>query len=183
MKSLVLYLSSIVSAFGCVTAFACPEVLNHAVEPLTGGKPQSLCQYEGRVVLVVNTASECGYTGQYDGLQALHKKYAARGLVVLWFPSNAFGGQEPGSNKKIAELCQANFGVTFPVFAKVETIPLRNDPIFAGLIKNTGTEPKWNFHKYLIDRKGTRVESFESSISPQNTALGQRIEALLAQKP
>ena len=142
-----------------------------------------LCQYEGRVVVVVNTASEGGYTGQYDGLQALHKKYAARGLVVLGFPSNAFGGQEPGSNKKIEEFCQANFGVTFPVFAKVESIPLRNDPVFAGLVKRIRVEPKWNFHKYLIDRKGVRVESFESWVEPQSTALVQRIEALLSQKP
>ena len=181
MKPLVFRLLTLVVAFWCATVFACPDVLNHTVEPLTGGKPQSLCQYEGRVVLVINTASECGYTGQYDGLQALYKKYAARGLVVLGFPSNAFGGQEPGSNKKIAEFCQANFGVTFPVFARVETIPLRNDPVFAGLVKSTGAEPKWNFHKYLIDRKGARVESFESGVEPQSTALVQRIEALLAQ--
>ena len=183
MRALVFYLSSVVFAFGCATCFACPALLNHTVEPLTGGKPRSLCQYEGSVVLVVNTASECGFTGQYEGLQALHRKYAARGLVVLGFPSNAFGGQEPSSNKKIAEFCQANFGVTFPVFAKVETMPLRNNPVFAGLVKNTGVEPKWNFHKYLIDRKGTRVESFESGVSPQSAALVQRIEALVAQKP
>jgi glutathione peroxidase len=181
MKLLVFRLLTLVVAFWCAPVFACPDVLNHTVEPLTGGKPQSLCQYEGRLLLVVNTASECGYTSQYDGLQALHKKYAARGLVVLGFPSNAFGGQEPGSNKKIAEFCQANFGVTFPVFAKVETIPLRNDPVFAGLVKSTGAEPKWNFHKYLIDHKGARVESFESGVEPQSTALVQRIEALLAQ--
>lgn len=183
MKPFVLRTLAIASACFSAAAFACPDVLNHSVEPLTGGKPQSLCQYEGRVVLIVNTASECGYTGQYDGLQALHKKYAARGLVVLGFPSNAFGGQEPGNNKKIAEFCQANFGVTFPVFAKVESIPLRNDPVFAGLVKSTRAEPKWNFHKYLIDRKGARVESFESGVEPQSTALVQRIEALLAQKP
>lgn len=185
MKLLTSHLSgalvAIVCAMSSAPAFACPAVLNHTVEPLTGGKAQSLCQYEGRVVLVVNTASECGYTGQYDGLQALHKKYAARGLVVLGFPSNAFGGQEPGSNKNIAEFCQSNYGVTFPVFAKVETIPLRNDPIFAALVKSTGAAPKWNFHKYLIDRKGARVESFESGVEPQSAALVQRIEALLAQ--
>lgn len=175
--------AAFIFAIGAMSVAACPPVLNHVVEPLAGGKPQSLCQYEGRVVLVVNTASECGYTGQYGGLQALHKKYATRGLVVLGFPSNAFGGQEPGSNKKIAEFCQANFGVTFPVFAKVEAIPLRNDPIFASLVKSTGAEPRWNFHKYLIDRKGTRVESFESGVEPQSTAIVQRIEALLAQKP
>lgn len=183
MKSFVFHPPTVVVAFWSAAAFACPPVLNHAIAPLTGGKPQSLCQYEGRVVLVVNTASECGYTGQYDGLQALHKKYAARGLVVLGFPSNAFGGQEPGSNKKIGEFCQANFGVTFPVFAKVEAIPLRNDPIFASLVNSTGAEPKWNFHKYLIDRKGARVESFESGVEPQSTSIVQRIEALLAQKP
>ena len=183
MKSFVFRLSTLAVASWSTAALACPELLNHAVEPLTGGKPQSLCQYEGRVVLIVNTASECGYTGQYNGLQALHKKYAARGLVVLGFPSNAFGAQEPGSNKKIAEFCQANFGVTFPVFAKLDAIPLRNDALFAGLVKRTGTEPKWNFHKYLIDRKGARVESFESGVEPQSAALVQRIEALLAQKP
>jgi glutathione peroxidase len=180
----VIQFAKLVAAGTCAAAwsgcsFACPALLNHTVEPITGGKPQSLCQYEGRVVLVVNTASQCGYTGQYDGLQALHKKYAVRGLVVLGFPSNAFGGQEPGNNKKIAEFCKANFGVTFPVFAKVETIPLRNDPVFAGLVRSTGAEPKWNFHKYLIDRKGTRVESFESDVEPQSAALVQRIEALL----
>lgn len=180
MNLLFTTMSSFAVAIWSSGAFACPDLLNHTVEPLTGGKAQSLCQYEGRVVLVVNTASECGYTGQYEGLQALHKKYAARGLTVLGFPSNAFGGQEPGSNKKIAEFCQANFGVTFPVFAKVDAIPLRKDPLFAGLVKSTGAEPKWNFHKYLIDRKGVRVESFESGVEPQNAALVERIEALLA---
>ena len=181
MKLFFARLSIAVVLFASSAAFACPALLKHSVEPLTGGKAQSLCQYEGRVVLVVNTASECGYTGQYEGLQALHKKYAARGLVVLGFPSNAFGGQEPGSNKNIAEFCQANFGVTFPVFAKVDAVTLRKDPVFAGLVKRTGSEPKWNFHKYLIDRTGSRVESFESGIAPQSAALVQRIEALLAQ--
>ena len=179
-------LLSVVAALSVTTVFAagtCPAVLNHMVEPLIGGKAQSKCQYEGRVVLVVNTASECGYTGQYEGLQALYKKYADRGLVVLGFPSNAFGGQEPGSNKKIAEFCQANFGVTFPVFAKVETIPLSKDPVFASLVAATGAAPKWNFHKYLIDRSGKRVESFESGVEPQNAKFVQRIEALIAQRP
>ncbi len=185
MKLIIRLLS--VLAAGPVTsvlaAGTCPTVLNHTVEPLTGGKARSLCQYEGRVVLVVNTASECGYTGQYEGLQALYKKYADRGLVVLGFPSNAFGGQEPGSNKKIAEFCQANFGVTFPVFAKVEAIPLSKDRVFASLVAATGTAPKWNFHKYLIDRSGKRVESFESGVEPQSAQFVQRIEALIAQRP
>ena len=183
---LVIRLLSLVTAWSATSVFAagtCPDVLNHSVEPLTGGKAQSMCQYEGRVVLVVNTASECGYTGQYEGLQALYKKYANRGLVVLGFPSNAFGGQEPGSNKKIAEFCQANFGVTFPVFAKVETIPLSKDPVFASLVAATGSAPKWNFHKYLIDRSGKRVESFESGVEPQSAQFVQRIEALIAQRP
>jgi len=164
------------------SSFACPSLLDHQVERLTGGKPQSLCQYEGRVVLVVNTASECGYTGQYEGLQALYKRYGDRGLVILGFPSNAFGGQEPGSNQKIAEFCQANFGVSFPLFAKVEVNPITKDPVFARLAAASGKAPKWNFHKYLIDRSGQRVESFESGVEPQSKELVQRIEALLAQR-
>ncbi len=185
MKSIIrlLTLLAVWPATSAFAAGACPALLNHAVEPLTGGKAQSMCQYEGRVVLVVNTASECGYTGQYEGLQALYKKYADRGFVVLGFPSNAFGGQEPGSNKKIAEFCQANFGVTFPVFAKVETMPLSKAPVFAGLVAATGAAPKWNFHKYLIDRSGKRVESFESGVEPQSSQFVQRIEALIAQRP
>ena len=185
MKSLI-HCFALFAALLATTAFAagtCPEVLNHTVEPLTGGKAHSLCQYEGRVVLVVNTASECGYTGQYEGLQALYKKYTDRGLVVLGFPSNAFGGQEPGGNRKIAEFCQANFGVTFPVFAKVETTPLSKDPVFASLVAASGAAPKWNFHKYLIDRAGKRVESFDSGVEPQSGKLVQRIEALIAQRP
>ena len=185
MKQIIHLFSVVValSTASVVAAGTCPAVLNHTVEPLTGGKAQSLCQYEGRVVLVVNTASECGYTGQYEGLQALYKKYADRGLVVLGFPSNAFGGQEPGSNKKIAEFCQANFGVSFPVFAKVEAMPLSKAPIFASLVAATGAAPKWNFHKYLIDRSGKRVESFESAVEPQSAQFGQIIEALIAQRP
>ena len=182
----VILLFSLLAAWSVTSVFAavaCPAVLNHTVEPLTGGKAQSLCQYEGRVVLVVDTASECAYTGQYEGLQALHKKYADRGLVVIGFPSNAFGGQEPGSNKKIAEFCQANFGVTFPVFAKVEARPLSKAPIFASLVAATGAAPKWNFHKYLIDRSGKRVESFDSGVEPQSAQFVQRIEALIAQRP
>lgn len=162
-------------------AATCPPVLDHKVERLTGGKPQSLCQFEGQVVLVVNTASECGYTGQYEGLQALHKRYASRGLAVVGFPSNAFGGQEPASNQKIAEFCQANFGVSFPLFAKIEVNPITRDPVFARLASVSGKAPKWNFHKYLIDRSGKRVESFESGVEPQSAELVQRIEALLAQ--
>ena len=187
MKAFLILHVALVSAFVLIASAsaravdACPAVLNHPVELLTGGKPQSLCQYAGRVVLIVNTASECGYTGQYEGLQALHKKYAAKGLVVLGFPSNTFGGQEPGGNKKIAEFCQANYGVTFPVFGKIEANPLTKDPVFAGLAAASGAAPRWNFHKYLIDRSGKRVESFESAVEPQSAKLTQKIEALLAQ--
>ena len=186
MKAHSIFRPTLFSAFAllasasAVAADTCPAVLNHQVELLTGGKPQTLCQYAGRVVLIVNTASECGYTGQYEGLQALHKKYAAQGLVVLGFPSNAFGGQEPGSNKKIAEFCQANYGVTFPVFGKIEVQPLTKDPVFAGLSAASGAVPRWNFHKYLIDRSGKRVESFESAVEPQSAKLTQKIEVLLA---
>ena len=175
-------MTALLPAFAAAAgANACPALLDHKVERLTGGKPQSLCQFEGQVVLVVNTASECGYTGQYEGLQALHKRYGSRGLAVVGFPSNAFGGQEPGSNQKIAEFCQANFGVSFPLFAKIEVNPITRDPVFGRLASVSGKAPKWNFHKYLIDRSGKRVESFESGVEPQSAELVQRIEALLAQ--
>jgi glutathione peroxidase len=137
---------------------------------------QSLCDYAGKVVLVVNTASQCGYTPQYDGLEALYRKYKARGLVVLGFPSNDFGGQEPGSNKDIAAFCVNQYAIDFPMFAKTE---LRKNPLFADLLKATGQAPRWNFHKYLVDRSGAKVQSFDTRVSPDDPKLVAAIERLL----
>src|SRR5947208_14671245 len=138
---------------------ACPSLLDRNMQTLDE-RSQSLCQYAGKVVLVVNTASQCGYTPQYEGLEALCRKYKGKGLVVLGFPSNDFGGQEPGSNKEIAEFCRLTYGVEFPMFEKVSVKTLKSNPLFAELIAKTGSSPGWNFHKYLIDRAANQVQSF-----------------------
>ena len=135
-------------------AGACPPLLDHEFNRLQTGKPETLCQYQGKVLLIVNTASYCGYTHQYEGLEALYRKYKDRGLVVLGFPSNDFGSQEPGSNHEIAEFCRLTYGVQFPMFEKSSVTSLKTNPLYAELVTRTGTPPKWNFHKYLIDRNG-----------------------------
>jgi len=140
-------------------------------------QPQSLCEYAGKVVMVVNTASECGYTPQYEGLEALYRKYRERGLVVLGFPSNDFGGQEPGANKDIAAFCVNQYAIDFPMFAKTE---LKRNPLYAELARASGAAPRWNFHKYLIDRSGKQVLSFDTRIAPSDPALVAALEKMLA---
>jgi glutathione peroxidase len=154
---------------------ACPALLDRKMDTILE-KPQSLCEYAGKVLLVVNTASECGYTPQYAGLEALYKKYKSKGLVVLGFPSNDFGGQEPGSNKAIAEFCVNQYAIGFPMFAKTE---LKKNPFYADLLKATGASPRWNFHKYLVDRSGRQVQSFDTKVEPNDPRLVAEIEKLL----
>jgi glutathione peroxidase len=154
---------------------ACPALLDRKMDTIHE-KPQSLCEYAGKVVLVVNTASECGYTPQYEGLETLYRKYRERGLVVLGFPANDFGGQEPGSNKEIAAFCVNQYAIDFPMFAKTE---LRKNALFADLAKASGQAPRWNFHKYLIDRSGKQVLSFDTRVAPEDEKLVGAIERLL----
>ena len=161
---------------------ACKSVLDHSFPGLLTGKPQSLCDYAGKVVLVVNTASQCGYTPQYEGLEALYKRFQKRGLVVIGFPSNDFGGQEPGSNKEVAQFCQLNYGVSFPMFEKTMVSGPRANPLYAALAQRGGGAPHWNFHKYLIDRSGNRVLGFDSGTSPADARLVREIERLLAEQ-
>ena len=162
---------------------ACPEVLNYSFNRLPTGKPESLCQYRGKVVLIVNTASYCGYTHQYEGLEALYRKYKSRGLVVVGFPSNDFGGQEPGSNKEIAEFCRLTYGVEFPMFEKSSVTSIKTNPLYAELVARTGQSPQWNFHKYLVDRDGKQIASFDTRVEPDNGELIGAVERLLAVKP
>ena len=157
---------------------ACPTLLDRNMQTLDE-RSQSLCQYAGKVVLVVNTASQCGYTPQYDGLEALYRKYKAKGLVVLGFPSNDFGGQEPGSNKEISTFCVNQYAIDFPMFAKTD---LKSNPLYRDLGKATGQAPKWNFHKYLVDRSGRRAQSFPSAVEPEDPKLVAAIEKLLEEK-
>jgi glutathione peroxidase len=143
------------------------------------GTEQSLSAWAGKVVLIVNTASQCGYTGQYKGLEELHAKYGARGFVVAGFPSNDFGGQEPGSSEEIATFCKSKYGVTFPMFEKVSIKGSSPAPIFAVLAEAKGA-PKWNFHKYLVDKKGRSVEAWPSSVEPSSAEIAAAIERELA---
>jgi glutathione peroxidase len=160
------------------SAASCPAVLKHTFKRLQDEAPQDLCQYAGKVVLVVNTASYCGFTPQYQGLEALYAKYAARGLVVLGFPSNDFK-QESEDAKKIADLCYNTYGVKFPMFASTVVTGANANPLYAELIKATGNQPKWNFNKYLIDRDGKVLDYFPSKVTPQDPALVSKIEQAL----
>jgi glutathione peroxidase len=170
-----LCLFSLLLGFFLPAMAACPPLLDRSFDTLDE-KPRSLCEYAGKVVLVVNTASQCGYTPQYEGLEALYRKYRARGLVVLGFPSNDFGGQEPGSNKDIASFCVNQYAVDFPVFAKTQ---LKKNPLYADLTKASGKAPQWNFHKYLVDRDGKQVVSFDTRVEPDDPKLVATIERLL----
>jgi glutathione peroxidase len=158
---------------------ACPPILDHKFANLLD-EPISLCQFGGKVVLMVNTASECGYTPQYDGLEKLYRRYRDKGFVVLGFPANDFGGQEPGSNQQIAQFCQVNYGITFPVFAKTSVVGSNANPLYRQLASRTGQPPKWNFHKYLIDKSGRQITAFESAVEPEDRRLTAQIEKLLA---
>ncbi|HXU99958.1 MAG TPA: glutathione peroxidase [Caulobacteraceae bacterium] len=146
------------------------------------GQPAPLSDYRGRVLLIVNTASKCGFTPQYTGLEALHRKYSERGLTVLGFPCNQFGAQEPGDAAEIASFCSSTYGVTFPMMKKVEVNGERPHPLYAWLKKQKKgvlgtTSIKWNFTKFLIDRSGAVVARFGPSTDPK--ALESTIEALL----
>lgn len=157
----------------------CPATLQHTFPRLQDEKPQSLCQYSGKVALVVNTASYCGFTPQYKGLEALYGKYKDRGLVVLGFPSNDFS-QESGSNKDIAEFCESTFGVKFPMFGKSSVRGRDANPLFRQLAEKTGRQPLWNFHKYLIGRDGAVIASYTSLTDPTDRTLLRDIEKQLA---
>ena len=143
------------------------------------GESGNLCEHAGKVLLVVNTASFCGYTPQYKGLQALHERYRSKGLVILGFPSNDFGKQEPGSNKEIADFCESTFGVKFPMFAKSSVRGAEANALFKELAQASGTTPKWNFYKYLISREGKVVESYSSMTSPDDRAFVRDVEKQL----
>jgi glutathione peroxidase len=149
------------------------------------GKPASLKAYEGKVLLIVNVASKCGYTPQYAGLEALYEKYKDKGLLVLGFPCNQFGGQEPGSNEQIKAFCSSNYEVTFPLFDKIEVNGPNRHPLYVALAGAGSPFPgniKWNFNKFLIGRDGKILGRFESKVKPDSAELVQAIEAALAAK-
>ncbi|MFN5270154.1 MAG: glutathione peroxidase [Hyphomonadaceae bacterium] len=158
-------------------AMSSPEMF----DGLMGGQV-NLADYRGKVVLVVNTASQCGYTGQYAGLETLWKSRQREGLVIIGVPSNDFGGQEPGSATEIKKFCELNYGVTFPMAAKYAVRGPSAHPFYRNALSVLGSkaEPKWNFHKILIGKDGRPVATFASAVTPQSTELGQAITNALA---
>jgi glutathione peroxidase len=180
LPALALLLALLAATPAQAQSAACPALLQHQMTRLQDDKPQALCQFTGKVLLVVNTASHCGYTPQYQGLEALHARYAAQGLVVLGFPSNDFGAQEPGDAKAIAETCFNVYGVRFPMFNKIAVAGPNAHPLYGALAQAGGQAPRWNFHKYLVDRQGRVVASFASDVEPLDRRLAAAVEKQLA---
>ena len=164
------------------SARACSKLLQKTFKRLQDDAPQDLCQYAGRVLLVVNTASYCGFTSQYEGLERLHAERKDKGLVVLGFPSNDFGQQEPGSSKQIADFCANTYGVKFPMFEKSVVSGSGANQLYRELGQATGKTPQWNFHKYLIDRDGKVISSYASMVSPQDKRLLTDVDRALSAK-
>ena len=150
-------------------------------QPLLNGEPQKLDEYRGEVVMVVNTASECGFAPQFEQLEELYREKRSDGFVILGFPADDVAGQEPRSDEEIAEFCEANFGVSFPMFAKTNVIGEEANPLFKALAAEAG-EPAWNFNKYLLDRDGNVIERYEASDAPDDPALVGRIDGSLEEK-
>ncbi len=172
---------SLVSAAETAPA-ACPALLQKTFNRLQDDAPQNLCQYAGKVLLVVNTASYCGFTPQYEGLEKLYAAYGAQGLVVLGFPSNDFGQQEPGKGKDIADFCFNTYGVKFPMFEKSVVTGKNANPLFLDLAKAGGGSPRWNFYKYLVGRDGKLIDSYSSMTSPDGSTIVSDVKKALAQR-
>lgn len=159
---------------------SCGPILDVTVRSLNENKQVNLCKaYKNKVVLIVNTASKCAFTPQYEGLEKLYAKYKNKGLVVVGFPSNDFAGQEPGSEKQIQSFCRLTYGVQFPMFEKTRVRKKYADPLYKNLGEAANEYPSWNFHKYLLDRKGNLVASYSSSIKPFSKQLVKTITSLL----
>ena len=174
-------LSMIALASLSASAYACDsDLLDHQMRYLASKDQANLCEaYDGKVLLMVNTASKCGNTRQYDGLEALYEEYGDRGLVVLGFPSNDFMGQEPGTEEEIQEFCRLTYGVEFPMFEKISVKEGNAHPLYESLAKAAGTYPSWNFHKYLVGRDGKLIAEFSPRTQPNDDGLVSAIEQAL----
>jgi glutathione peroxidase len=158
-------------------AWACPALLDHRYTSLQG-QTVNLCEFANRPILVVNTASKCGYTPQFDKLEALHKQYARRGLVVLGFPSNDFN-QELATNKEIANFCRLTYAIEFPMIEQSSVSGAKASPLFRALATASGQAPQWNFHKYLIAPDGKTVYAFRSAVEPDAPEIITRLKPML----
>src|ERR1022692_759598 len=182
MKTLMILAS--LSLLQVVCTHAADSIYSISLKDIDG-QPTSLKAYKGKVLLIVNVASKCGYTPQYTGLEALQEKYKDKGLFVLGFPCNQFGGQEPGTNEQIKQFCASKYQVTFPLFDKIEVNGPNRHPLYLALAGKDSPYPgdiKWNFSKFLIGRDGKILKRFESKVKPDSAELTQAIESALAAK-
>lgn len=171
------------AALAAVSMLAASSIYDFTLNSI-GGQPVPLASYKGKVALVVNVASKCGYTPQYKGLEALYKKYKDKGFVILGFPANNFGGQEPGTNAEIQTFCSRTYSVTFPMFSKISVKGSDQAPLYQYLTDKsanpeTGGEIGWNFTKFLVDRNGKIVARFDSGVEPESSDVTKAIEAVL----
>jgi len=185
----ILYLISTITflSFGAIghasEGSKCAPLLDHKVRTLNDTNSVHLCKtYKNQVLLVVNTASKCGYTPQYEGLEKLYQNLKDQGFAVLGFPSNDFAGQEPGNEAQVQNFCRLTYGVEFPMFEKTVVKEGGASPFYAALAEKAGTAPQWNFHKYLIGRDGNLIASFPSRITPESAELNTAIQKALAAK-
>jgi glutathione peroxidase len=172
LRNLVLFIAMTLSAFG---ASSVHEFTMKSID----GKPVALSSYKGKVLLLVNVASQCGYTPQYAGLQALHDKYKDRGLVVVGIPANNFGGQEPATDEEIKTFCTRNYNVSFPMMSKVSVKGSDMTPLYGYLTQDSG-DVKWNFTKFLVGKDGKVISRYESKVKPDAAELTSALEAALA---
>ncbi len=182
LKQISFVLTTVVISMTTLKAnAACSPLLDHSVRQLAGDQVDRLCEvYQGQVVMVVNTASKCGFTPQFDGLESLYRKYKDQGFAVLGFPSKDFGNQEYGSEEEAAEFCRLTYGVQFPMYATTHAKKGKADPLFQGLAEAAnGDYPSWNFHKYIVDREGNLVGSFGSFTGPSSRRIARVIEDAL----
>ena len=175
MKKIFIFLSLFV---GNYILADCPKVLDHEVRLLDSSETVNLCQYEDKVILAVNVASRCGFTYQYESLQALYEKYGEENFIILGFPSRDFMFQEYNDESKVKEFCSTEYGVTFPMFATSSVKGGKANSFFKALTEESGVKPGWNFHKYLISKNGT-VASFDTKVEPDSEILVKEISKLL----
>jgi glutathione peroxidase len=181
-RNLGIYLTFGVLLIMATSLFAGSGVYSFTLDSIDG-KPSPLADYKGKVVMLVNVASKCGYTPQYSALEAVYEKYKGQGFVILGFPANNFGAQEPGSNEEIKTFCTRKYNVTFPMYSKISVKGADQAPLYAYLTKETGAglagEIKWNFTKFLVDRDGKVVQRFEPAVTPDSKEVTEAIEKQL----
>lgn len=179
---IVLFTASIFANSGNTKSGNIPDNINDIIVKDINGKEVKLSEFKGKVLLIVNVASKCGYTVQYEGLQKIYEKYNPQGFEILAFPCNDFGAQEPGTNEEIKEFCSTNYSVSFPLFDKVKVIGKDKNPLYERLINNTDDKGdiKWNFEKFLIDKDGKIVNRFRSKVKPESEEITKAVEKLLS---